>query len=544
MKTNLKPFLLIYICVTSLLCNKAFSQHKTDSLSYYTRAIEKVTSEETLAKAYQYLIEHLEVKKKQNNKLGIAYDLYFLARIDYKVGFYDDSEVSAVEALKILDGLKVNDYNTKLKTGVLNLLGQVYNQKNMFDKANETYLKALSITSTSRDSLVLYNNISNIYKNQKLYSNAKNTLVKAIKLFNRVEDSIEKARVIDNLGFIKFKLNNQGAFDDLNTAYTIRQNVDNIAELYPSYKNLSEYYLSKKDTVQALSFAIKAYDVANKVNSLSYKLDAVKTRYTLGDNSVFKEYSFLNDSLLKASKLSQNKFALLKYNVSKSQLESQIEKSQKQVYQLLAVVILILALGLLYFFRAKHKKEKLKEVYTTETRISKKVHDEVANDVYQIMTKLQSNDNINEDVLDDLEQIYLKTRDISKENSTIHVNQDFEILLTDLLANYSSNQVNVITKDIVKVDWKKVSDVKKTALYRVLQELMTNMKKHSQANIVVVVFSQKNKKVTINYNDNGIGTTLKKHNGLQNVENRIQSVGGTITFTSTINKGFKANIIL
>lgn len=544
MKTNLKLFLLIYICVTSLLCNKAFSQHKTDSLSYYTRAIEKVTSEETLAKAYQYLIEHLEVKKKQNNKLGIAYDLYFLARIDYKVGFYDDSEVSAVEALKILDGLKVNDYNTKLKTGVLNLLGQVYNQKNMFDKANETYLKALSITSTSRDSLVLYNNISNIYKNQKLYSNAKNTLVKAIKLFNRVEDSIEKARVIDNLGFIKFKLNNQGAFDDLSTAYTIRQNVDNIAELYPSYKNLSEYYLSKKDTVQALSFAIKAYDVANKVNSLSYKLDAVKTRYTLGDNSVFKEYSFLNDSLLKAAKLSQNKFALLKYNVSKSQLESQIEKSQKQVYQLLAVVILILALGLLYFFRAKHKKEKLKEVYTTETRISKKVHDEVANDVYQIMTKLQSNDNINEDVLDDLEQIYLKTRDISKENSTIHVNQDFEILLTDLLANYSSNQVNVITKDIVKVDWKKVSDVKKTALYRVLQELMTNMKKHSQANIVVVVFSQKNKKVTINYNDNGIGTTLKKQNGLQNVENRIQSVGGTITFTSTINKGFKANIIL
>jgi len=544
MKTNLKLFLLIYISVTCLFSNKAFSQHQTDSLSYYTNAIEKVTSEETLAKAYQYLIKHLEIKKKKNSKLSIAYDLYFLARIDYKVGFYDDSEVSAVEALKILDGLKVNDYNTKLTTGVLNLLGQVYNQKNMFDKANETYLKALSITATSRDSLVLYNNISNIYKNQKLYNNAQSTLIKATNLFNRVEDSIEKARVIDNLGFIKFKLNNQGAFDDFKTAYTIRQNVDNLAELYPSYKNLSEYYLSKKDTVQALSFAIKAYDVANKVNSLSYKLDAVKTRYNLGDNTVFKEYSFLNDSLLKATKLSQNKFALLKYNVSKSQLQSQIEKAQKQIYQLLAVVILILALGLLYFFRAKHKKEKLKEVYTTETRISKKVHDEVANDVYQIMTKLQSKATINEDFLDDLEKIYIKTRDISKENSTINVNQDFEILLTDLLANYSSNQVNVITKDIAKVDWKKVSDVKKTALYRVLQELMTNMKKHSQANIVVVVFSQNSKKVIINYNDNGVGTLLKKNNGLQNVENRIQSVNGTITFTSTVNKGFKANIIL
>ena len=58
-------------------------------------------------------------------------------------------------------------------------------------------------------------------------------------------------------------------------------------------------------------------------------------------------------------------------------------------------------------------------------KISKKVHDEVANDVYHVMTKLETNASVKEDVLEYLEGIYNRTRDISKENSTIDVDEDF-----------------------------------------------------------------------------------------------------------------------
>ena len=70
------------------------------------------------------------------------------------------------------------------------------------------------------------------------------------------------------------------------------------------------------------------------------------------------------------------------------------------------------------------------------------------------------------------------------------------------------------------------------------------MKKHSQASIVVLVFNKKNKKIEVNYKDNGVGSAEKKQNGLQNAENRIQSINGTITFDSDINQGFKAFFIV
>ncbi|MFT6754570.1 MAG: signal transduction histidine kinase, partial [Urechidicola sp.] len=50
----------------------------------------------------------------------------------------------------------------------------------------------------------------------------------------------------------------------------------------------------------------------------------------------------------------------------------------------------------------------------------------------------------------------------------------------------------------------------KITIYRILQELMTNMKKHSKASHVVITFIQKPKRIFINYLDNSIGGKLKK----------------------------------
>jgi len=76
----------------------------------------------------------------------------------------------------------------------------------------------------------------------------------------------------------------------------------------------------------------------------------------------------------------------------------------------------------------------------------------------------------------------------------------------------------------------------------VLQELMTNMRKHSAATLVVLKFKQENNKLTIEYTDNGLGCELKKQVGLKNTETRMESINGSIIFDSRINKGFKAKI--
>src|SRR5690606_11233305 len=191
-----------------------------------------------------------------------------------------------------------------------------------------------------------------------------------------------------------------------------------------------------------------------------------------------------------------------------------------------------------------HKKDKIQVVFNTETHISKKVHDEVANDIYHVMTKLQRNSNNKEELLDDLEKVYNRTRDISKGISAINVKNNFNDLLYDLLISYKSNEVSVIANNLSKVDWKEIDDIKRATIYRVLQELMTNMRKHSKASIVLISFNQIKKNIIIDYKDNGIGCNLIRNNGLQNVENRIASLKGTITFESEKENGFRAKITI
>ena len=70
------------------------------------------------------------------------------------------------------------------------------------------------------------------------------------------------------------------------------------------------------------------------------------------------------------------------------------------------------------------------------------------------------------------------------------------------------------------------------------------MKKHSKATVVVLTFSSKEKKLNIQYSDNGIGLPFIKASkkGLLNMENRIQSVAGTLNFDSEKGKGLKLSM--
>ncbi|HCE54855.1 MAG TPA: hypothetical protein DER05_07555 [Lutibacter sp.] len=90
-----------------------------------------------------------------------------------------------------------------------------------------------------------------------------------------------------------------------------------------------------------------------------------------------------------------------------------------------------------------------------------------------------------------------------------------------------------------------INKEKQIELYRILQELMVNMRKHSEASLVAITFQNIKNQYTINYSDNGLGLnleTLTFKNGLANVETRIKSINGTITFDSALNNGFKAFI--
>ena len=459
--------------------------------------------------------KELDLIKKDT--LQAISDLRMVAIGQFKLGYKYESESTVVEALRLIGKLKYKDTMTDSRIGLYNHLGKVYRAFNNYKKAIESYDKALRISKKSKDSITILNNMANVYKDLEDYELAENQFIIIYNKLNNQDDNLLFARVLDNLGFVQSKINSPDALNNINKALDIRVKENDLTGMYSSYKSLTNYYLDRNDREKAFNYADKAYDVAKKINSTSFTQDALSILMELDENPRVAEYRRLTDSISKAKQLAENKNAFIKYNLEEEQkktatskLEQEREKRLKLLYQGVTVLILIVLITSYFVFRYRYKRGKIEQVYKTETRISKKVHDEVANGVYHIMTRLQDAPDADERVLDELEDIYIKTRDISKENSSLDVSKNFVTVLNDLLVSYNAENIKVITRNLTKIDWNSVSHLRKIAIFRVLQELMTNMKKHSKASITVLTFEKVKKEIIIHYSDNGIGCVLEK----------------------------------
>ncbi|MCW5516916.1 tetratricopeptide repeat-containing sensor histidine kinase [Muriicola sp. Z0-33] len=543
-------FLAHFLVLLLFSTTYAFAQANQDSLHYYYQAILNPKMPTDLPNAISFYNKKKKLDLSNNDTLNAIRDLRMIAIAQNKIGDLFETESSIVEALQLIKTSKHGNTWVQSAIGLYNQLGNTYRTSKNYGEAINAFNQALELVELTRDSITILNNIGNVYKDQHQFKNAELQYKSALKLVGVTSDSIQLAMVLDNLGYIQAKQEDPQALKSLNRALSLRERINYREGLYSSYRNLSEYYMDRNETSMALQYANQAYEVAKSLNSATYLKDALTRTMLLSEHANVRELGRLSDSLDLAKQLEENKNAFRKYNLEEERkrgdalkLQQEQEKRQRQLFQVISLGAILLLIASYFVYRYRYKKGRLEEIYKTESRISKKVHDEVANDVYQVMTKLQNASTAQEEWLDDLDIIYSKTRDISKELSALDVQDDYVELLGDLLLSYNSEQVNVLTRDISEINWDTISNHRKTAIYRVLQELMTNMKKHSKATVTTLSFGNKGNKIIIEYSDNGVGAALKKHNGLQNAENRISSISGSLTFKSQLNKGFKATII-
>ncbi len=549
MKNLKKSFLFFILFFYVVLCS---CQNKIDSLVYYSKLTMYPKQDTDLLKSYLFFEKTLKESIVSKNANKHVYSLLYKASIEFKQGFYTESEKNLTKALSIVDHQKESEYLNMLRTSVYNQLGILYKKQENYDQAIKLYNTALIKATEKKDSVRLYNNIANIYKEKAHYVKAKSILENTLIDFKfNNSDTITKALVLDNLGVIKSKINSNEGLNEILEALELRKLKNNTIGLYTSYDHLTKYFLQKNNLAEAKKYALKSLEIARKLKSISYLQNSLSLLVDLNNDNYVKVFKKINDSIYKANQSSANKFALLKYNTTKQEklaqenlLKAEKEKKHKLIYQSIGAFILLISIAGYFFYREKNKKKIVENVIQTEGRISKTVHDVIANDLYQVMTKLQISNNITEEVLDDLESVYSKARNISRDNYVIEENMDYFEILNDLFLSYQSNEVTVITQNLKNVTWENISIHKRNMLYRVLKELMTNMTKYSQATLVTVLFKENSKNLEISYKDNGVGCVLTKKNGLLNAETRIKSVNGTITFESEPQKGFKTKIII
>jgi signal transduction histidine kinase len=541
--------LFLFFIVLWYSTNDGYCQIK-DSIGHYTELIQVSKNSNDLALAYKFF---LKKKDEYSDEKSIKKEIYVtqnIAKIQYYLGYLDESERLNVECLELLDLVAIDAWSINSKAKTINDLGIIYRHKKDYKKALTIYNEALSLVKKESEINIILNNMGYVYLQQNDFQKALEYFDLAYSRALKNDDILNVARSLDNLGFTKSKMNIIGAEEDLIEALNIRIKENYDFGIAHSYENLTRHFYALNDSERILLYSDKLIDLANETNNLELLESSLRLKIDVGDDSVSRDHLKIQDSIHDMEETNRSNFNYYVYQydkkdkaLQKSKLQNEREKKVKLIYLFSTLMVLFGSIFFYFILKSKHKKDKLQQVFNTESRISKKVHDEVANDVYQVMTKLQS-DKASEEVIDSIEQIYIKTRDISKEHSLIDLESDFQEMLNDLILSFNDVETNIIAQGISKVNWTALSDIKQITIYKVLQELLINMKKHSGAEIVVLTFEVNRKTISVNYSDNGKGCDLKKGLGLQNTENRIASIKGTITFDSEINKGFKTKITI
>lgn len=90
-----------------------------------------------------------------------------------------------------------------------------------------------------------------------------------------------------------------------------------------------------------------------------------------------------------------------------------------------------------------------------------------------------------------------------------------------------------------------LDDDLKLNIYRIVQEQVANLMRHSQATHALIDIRQSNRMISLSFEDNGIGfdtTRSRKGIGISNMINRVESYNGTIDINSQPGKGLRIAI--
>lgn len=542
----LKIGLLAFLFLVSSCKN----QEENPPLDANLEQAEQLFTNKEYRKAYYYYNQSYLYNSEQKNTKRAVFNLLRMAHIESLECDYIGSEATTTQAIKLFDQTIPIPY----QTNAYNSIGLNYLHLANYEDANKMFEKAIQITDDSLTVYIAKNNVAYSYIKEKEYQKAVRLLSEMENKKELQESPLDYARILDNKGITLFYLNDTSSLTYLEKAKAIREANNDDSQIVSSYMHLAEYYQRENDLETTTKWAEKAYQSATKAFIPDDRLEALNLLFTSTSNNDLKNqyhetYIRINDSLQKARQQAKNQFAKIKYDSEKAE-------AQKQTYQLRmygSVALLILSFVifiLLYRLTLQRNKRKVLETqYNTETKIAKRLHDELANDVHNTIafaeTQNLENELNKETLLENLDTIYQRARNISNENKQINIREAFVEQMKHMIHSYSSDKINVILNTAALQDIQLKDEVKIT-LYRVLQELMVNMKKHSECSLVAIAFKNNGQFLEISYSDNGKGSQNQLHtkNGLQNVENRIFSINGNITFDTEPNKGFKVKITI
>jgi len=487
--------------------------------------------------AFQMFTRYVE-NPDDSLKKGMAYR--YMGDIQWKMGDLHGAQENGARATHTLDKLD-KKHHTQIGYAY-NLLGDVSLDLKHYDESINMYDNAINFLKSDDFMLEVMNGKATAFQKKGEYKNAIAVYDSILAL--KPADQSLVARVIDNKARTRWLQDPAyPVLPEFWLALKIRTDSQYHAGLNASYAHLSDYY-EKNNPDSALSYANRMYQKAHEIQKPEDRLEAMDKLIRLNKTADLKQYWYasyktLNDSFQLSRDTTRARFAMIRYDFQKSKadnlvLQQHISKQRMLMYGLISIaVIFITGLWTWYAKRRKRiKQESENAIRNSRLKISQKVHDVVANGLYGIMNELEHSETVDrEPLINKIEGLYERSRNISYEDVTTAYSVDHDSEIHRLLNSFA-NETQVIIVGNQPSFWNKVTGFQKQELHLILNEVMVNMKKHSQAKNVSVVFKKEDDKAFITYKDDGVGfpVNLEFGNGLNNTVSRIKSLNGEVNF--------------
>jgi signal transduction histidine kinase len=496
--------------------------------------------------AYYYFNK---VATGSKDSLQVAMSYNNMAVIQSDEGDYYGAQETLLASLNYLHEYQERDHGCLAAD--YNLLGRISQNLKYYDAAIEYYNRALGFMKNETYRAIILNNKAVAYQDTKQYA-------QAIEIYESILLSTKKskkeyARVLTNLAIARWQQDSAyRAAPELFMALQLRKTANDEWGLNSSYAHLTDYYFHFRPD-SALLYAQNMYAVARRLQSPDDQLEALQKLIQLSQpkemKGYFSKYLQLSDSLQTIRNAAKNQFALIRYEAEKNKAENlrleQENSRQREILYGSIAGLLLLGGGVVAWYRRRNLQIE-SEAHNQRLKTSQKVHDVVANGLYRMMTKLEHTDQLEkEKLLDEMEVLYEQSRDISYDPPECD-DRVFHQHIGETLKAFAGPQTRISIVGNQKELWGRINIKAKAEVELILQELMTNMEKHSGAQNVLVRFEQMNDQIKIQYVDDGIGFSpdTRLGNGLTSTGNRIQGIGGRLIFDKNIPKGLGIEIYI
>ncbi len=538
-----------------------------------------------------------QLKKSNSRTKNKAKNLFFIGLCYENLNQEDSAFVYYLKAKKEFSKLN-SGFSKEICLNIHQVISSQKNYDNygtqFLDEFNEyafnkknSFLISLALNEYAKLKIGEFNSEET---NPEVLVEADNFLKKSLVYATSSKNEILIGKVYSNFGVLKRA---QGKIDSSRFYYdkSISLNTKNnqTQELFINYFNYGNTYFGDGNYKEALRY----YEIAEKINLPKYKNKTLlilykkiaKTCDSLDDDKQRRLYQEKYDSLSSFIDVEkQNKTIAdleTKYKTKEKELQIvKLENHQIMNYSIIGFLIIVVTTSVLAYKNLSKKKKIIEQEKQLETQKLETTLKE--QELHEIDVMLESQEKERQRIANELHDnlgsmlTTLKHNFENLKRSDTAANKEKDLFLkTDLLIEEAYQEVRNIAhlKNLgvigseglviaVKKMAEKMSVLEKlhinviphglnerlentieVMLFRMIQELCTNIIKHSEATEVNIYLTQhNNNELNIIIEDNGIGFDPKNAVstsgiGLKSIEKKVEQMNGTFTIDSIVSKG-------